>query len=148
MSQQRERAERFVDELREEGPPSDRSIKEVIDALRPQLQELAQKQAELAKLELAPVGKQAGIALGLLLTGGTFLLLFLGFFFATGVIIMSAAGFPLWAAAGIITVLLLIIGAIIAGSGASILRKLDPKPHRTILTLQQNMDWLKGQLKI
>lgn len=137
----------FAQELREGPEPSDRNIREIIDALRPQLQELAAKQVELAKTELRPVGRQAGIATGLLVTGAVFLLLFLVFFFLTGMYIMQAAGFPLWAAAGIITVILLLIGGILAGSGAGLLRGLDPKPHHTIRTLQQNINWVKGQFR-
>ena len=147
MTDQRERVAEFGRELREDPGPSDRSIKEVIDALRPQVQELVAKQVEVAKIELAPVGRQAGVAVGLLVTGAVFLLLFLVFFFLSGMYIMNAAGFPPWASAGIIAVILLAIGGIIAGSGANALRRLDPKPHRTIQTLQQNVNWIKGQFK-
>lgn len=148
MTEQQERVERFSRELREEEPPSDRSIKEVIEALRPQLQELVNKQVELARTELVPVGRQAGVAVGLIVTGAVFLLLFLVFFFVTAMYIMNEVfGLPLWAAAGIDTVILLLIGGILAGLGAGRLRTLDPKPHRTMIALQQNIDWLKGQLR-
>ena len=147
MTEQKERVAEFSQEL-EEGPePSDRSVSEIIDALKPQLQELTNKQVELAKSELAPVGKKAGVAIGLLVTGAVFLLLFLVFFFLSGMYIMEAAGFPLWAAAGITTVILLIIGGILAGAGGGMLGSLDPKPHHTIRTFQQNVNWVKGQLK-
>ena len=147
MTQQTERIERFSQELEGGPPPSDRSIGEIIAALRPQLQELVNKQTELARTELVPVARQAGIAVGLLVTGAVFLLLFLGFFFATGAAILIAAGFPAWAAIGTMTIILLIIGGILAGLGAGRLRGLDPKPHRTIAALQQNVNWLKGQLR-
>lgn len=147
MTDQRERVAGFAEELRDGPEPSDRSVKEIITVLQPQVQELVNKQVELAKSELAPVGKQAGVAIGLLVTGAVFLLLFLVFFFLSGMYIMEAAGFPLWAAAGIATVILLLIGGILAGAGAGILRSLDPKPHHTIRTLQQNVNWIKGQLK-
>jgi len=147
LTQQTERIERFSQELDEGPPPSDRGIGEIIAALRPQLQELVNKQMELARTELVPVARQAGIAVGLLVTGAVFLLLFLGFFFATGAAILIAAGFPTWAAIGTMTVILLIIGGILAGLGAGRLRGLDPKPHRTIAALQQNVNWLKGQLR-
>ncbi|MDQ3795626.1 MAG: phage holin family protein, partial [Actinomycetota bacterium] len=68
----RERVAEFGRELRDGPEPSDRSIKEIIDALRPQLQELVDKQVELARTELVPVGRQAGIAVGLLVTGAVF----------------------------------------------------------------------------
>ena len=147
MTQQTERIERFSQELDEGPPPSDRSIGEIIAALRPQFQVLMNKQMELARTELVPVARQAGIAVGLLVTGAVFMLLFLGFFFATGAAILIAAGFPAWAAIGTMTVILLIIGGVLAGLGAGRLRGLDPKPHRTIAALQQNVNWLKGQLR-
>jgi hypothetical protein len=145
LTQQTERIERFSQELDEGPPPSDRSIGEIIAALRPQFQVLVNKQMELARTELVPVARQAGIAVGLLVVGAVFLLLFLGFFFATGAAILIAAGFSAWAAIGTMTVILLIIGGVLAGLGAGRLRGLDPKPHRTIAALQQNINWLKGQ---
>ena len=147
VTEQQERVERFSEELREGPPPSDRSIKEIIDALRPQVQELVNKQVELARTELVPVGRQGGIAAGLLAVGAVFLLLFLVFFFLTGMFIMWYLGFPLWAAAGIDTVILLVIGGGLAAAGAGRLRTLDPKPRRTIAALQQNIEWVKGQLR-
>ena len=147
MTEQQERVERFSSELREGPPASDRSIKEIIDVLRPQVQELVNKQVELARTELVPVGKQAGIATGLLVVGAVFLLLFLVFFFLTGMYIMQALGFPLWVAAGIDAVILLVIGGGLAAAGASRMRTLDPKPHRTIAAFQQNIEWVKGQLR-
>lgn len=147
MAQQQERVERFSRELREGPPASDRSIKEILDTLRPQLQELVNKQVELARAELIPVGIKAGIAIGLLAVGAVFMLLFLVFFFLTGMYIMWYAGFPLWAAAGIITVILLLIGGALAGMGAGRLRTLNPRPERTLAALRQNIDWLRGQLK-
>ena len=145
MTQQTERIERFSQELDEGPPPSDRSIGEIIAALRPQFQVLMNKQMELARTELVPVARQAGIAIGLIVVGAVFLLLFLGFFFATGAAILIAAGFPAWAAIGTMTVILLIIGGVLAGLGTGRLRGLDPKPHRTVAALQQNINWLKGQ---
>lgn len=142
----RERVAEFSRELREGPEPSDRSIKEIIEALRPQLQVLVNKQVELAKTELAPVGKKAGMAAGLLAAGAVFMLVFLIFLSLTGVYALSLL-LPLWASALIVSAILLVIGGILAGSGASILRGLDPKPHRTIRTLQQNINWLKGQFR-
>ena len=147
MTEQQERVERFSSELREGPPASDRSIKEIIDVLRPQVQELVNKQVELARTELVPVARQAGIATGLLVVGAVFLLLFLVFFFLTGMYIMQALGFPLWVAAGIDAVILLVIGGGLAAAGANRMRTLDPKPRRTIAAFQQNIEWVKGQLR-
>ena len=142
----RERVAEFGRELREGPEPSDRSIKEIIDALRPQLQELVDRQVELARTELVPVGRQAGIAVGFLMTGAVFLFVFLILLSLTGVYALNLY-LPLWASALIVSGILLLIGGILAGTGASVLRRLDPKPHRTIRTLQQNVNWLKGQFR-
>jgi len=148
MTEQRERVERFSEELREGPEPSDRSIKEIVQALQPQIQELVNKQVELTKTELVPVGQQAGIATGLLVTGAVFMLVFLVFLSLTGVYLLyEVAGLPLWASGLIVSGILLLIGGGLAGAGANILRRLDPKPHRAMAALRQNIDWLKGQLR-
>ncbi len=144
--EERERVAEFGRELREGPEPSDRSIKEIVEALRPQLQELVDRQIELARTELVPVGRQAGIAVGLLVTGAVFLFVFLIFLALSGVYALNLF-LPLWASALIVSGILLLIGGILAGTGANALRRLDPKPHRTIRTLQQNVNWLKGQFR-
>ncbi len=144
--EERERVAEFGRELRDGPEPSDRSIKEIIEVLRPQLQELTDKQLELARTELAPVGKRAGLAAGLLVAGGVFMFVFLIFLSLTGVYLLNLL-LPLWISALIVSGILLLVGGILAGAGASILRNLDPKPHRTIRTLQQNVNWLKGQFR-
>ncbi|MDP8900875.1 MAG: phage holin family protein [Actinomycetota bacterium] len=141
----RERVVEYGRELREGPDPSDRSIKEIIDVLRPQVQELVAKQTELARTELAPVGKRAGLAAGLLAAAAVFMLVFLIFLSLTGVYLLNLF-LPIWLAALIVSVILLVVGGILAAAGASILRRLNPKPHKTIATLQQNVNWLKGQI--
>jgi uncharacterized membrane protein len=142
----RERVAEFGRELREGPEPSDRSVKEIIEALKPQLQELVDKQVELAKTELAPVARQAGTATGLLVVGAVFLLVFLILISLTGVYVLNLF-LSLWLSALIVSGVLLLIGGILAGAGANILRRLDPVPHRTIRTFQQNVNWLKGQFR-
>jgi uncharacterized integral membrane protein len=141
----RERVVEFGRELRDGPEPSDRSIKEIVDVLRPQVQELVAKQVELAKTELAPVGKRAGLAAGLLAAAAVFMLVFLIIFSIAGIYLLSLF-LAEWLAALIVSAILLIVGGILAAAGASILRGLDPKPHKTIATLQQNVNWLKGQI--
>ncbi len=144
----RERVAEYARELREGPEPSDRSIREIIDALRPQLQELAERQIELARVELTPVARRGGIATGLLVTAAVFLHLFLVFISVTMIYLLNeVAGLSLWLSALIVSVILLMVGGILAGVGANILRRLDPKPQRTIRALQQNIDWLKGQFR-
>jgi hypothetical protein len=145
---QEERVAEFARELREGPEPSDRSIKEIVDELRPQLQELASKQVELAKTEMAPVGKKAGLASGLLAAGGVFMLIFLIFLSLTGTYFFGQVlGLGLTLGALIVTVILLVIGGVLLGIGAGMLRGLDPRPRRTINALQQNIEWIKGRIR-
>ncbi len=148
MTEQRERVERFSRELRESPSPSDRSVKEILDELRPQMQELVNKQVELAKAELVPVARQGGIATALLVVGTVFLHLVLVFISLTGIyLIHEMVGLSWWLSALIVSGILLLIGGGLAAVGANILRGLDPKPRRTMAALQQNVDWLKEQLR-
>jgi len=148
VTEQRERVVRFSRELSEGPEPSDRSINEIVDSLRPQIQELVNRQVELAKTELTPVGIRGGIATGLVVTGAVFMLVFLVFLSLTGVYLLhEVAGLSLWLSALIVSGILLLIGGGLAAVGANILRTLDPKPHRTIAALQQNVEWLKEQLR-
>ncbi|HWS79541.1 MAG: phage holin family protein [Actinomycetota bacterium] len=142
----RERVAEFGRELREGPEPSDRSIKEIVDALRPQLQELVDKQLELAKTEMTPIAKRGGLASGLLAAAGVFMLVFLIIFSLAGVYLLDVF-LSLWVSALIVSGVLLLVGGILGAAGAGILRRLDPTPHRTIRTLQQNINWIKGQLR-
>ncbi len=121
----RERVVEFGRELREGPDPSDRSIKEIVDVLRPQVQELVAKQVELARTELLPVGKRAGLAAGLLAAATVFMLVFLIFISLTGVYLLSLF-LAEWLAALVVSVILFVVGGILAAAGASILRALDP----------------------
>lgn len=146
MTDQRRRVAEYAEELRDGPGPSDRSVGEIIEALRPQVQELVDRQVALARTELTPVARQAGMATGLLVAGSVFLLLFLVFISLTGIYVLSI-WLPQWLAALIVSAVLLIIGGVLAGSGAGILRGLDPKPEHTIRALQQNVNWIKGQFR-
>jgi apolipoprotein N-acyltransferase len=92
------------------------------------------------------VAKRGGLAAGLLAAAGVFMLVFLIIFSLAGVWILHTF-LSLWVSALIVSGILLLVGAILGGAGASILRGLDPKPHRTIATLQQNINWIKGQFR-
>ena len=141
----RERVAEFGRELREGPEPSDRSVKEIIDALKPQLQELVDKQVELARTELVPVGRQAGIATSSRHRRRVHARLPHLHLYNRGVRAQPVSS--LWLSALIVSGVLLLIGVILAASGANILRRLDPVPHRTIRALQQNINWLKGQFR-
>jgi Na+/H+ antiporter NhaD/arsenite permease-like protein len=84
----------------------------------------------------------------LLAGGAVFLHLFVVFFAVFAIFLLNeVVGLPVWTSALIVSGILLVIGGVLAGIGAMILRRLDPKPHHTIRTFQQNINWLKGQFR-
>jgi hypothetical protein len=95
---------------------------------------------------MEPVAKRAGLASGLLAAAGVFMFVFLIILSLAGVYILDVF-LSLWVSALIVSGILLLVGGILAAAGAGILRRLDPTPHRTIRTLQQNINWIKGQLR-
>jgi hypothetical protein len=74
------------------------------------------------------------------------MLVFLIFISLTGVYVLNLF-LSLWLSALIVSGVLLLIGGILSGTGANILRSMDPVPHRTIRAFQQNINWLKGQFR-
>ena len=85
---------------------------------------------------------------GLLAAGGVIMLVFLIFLSLTGVYFFgNVLGLGLTLGALIVTVILLVVGGVLLGVGATILRGLDPKPRRTIGALQQNVEWIKGRIR-
>ena len=102
-------------------------------------QEFALAQAEL-KQEASRAGKAAG-AMGAAGFAGWFAVLFLSVALYAG---LSNLMNPGWAAL-IVAVLWAVIAAALFVSGRSTLRRLNPKPERTIDTLSQVPDALKGR---
>jgi tetrahydromethanopterin S-methyltransferase subunit G len=145
---ERDRTEDITQQITAPPGAEDRSVKEIIEALRPQVQELVDRQVAMARAELEPVGRQAGKAIGLLVGGAVFMLLFLTFLCVTVIYLLNeVAGLSLWLSALIVTGGLLGIGAVLLLAGRSGLQGLDPKPHRTLAAARQNVEWLKGQLR-
>src|SRR5829696_8181930 len=95
----RERVAEFGRELREGPEPSDRS----------------NKQIELAKTEMTPVAKRAGLASGLLAAAGVFMFVFLIILSLAAVYILDVF-LSLWVSALIVSGILLLVGGILAAA--------------------------------
>jgi Putative Actinobacterial Holin-X, holin superfamily III len=102
-------------------------------------QELALARAEL-KQEATTTGKAAG-SIGAAGLAGWFVVLFLSLALWAG---LSNLMDPGWAAL-IVAVLWAIIAAVLFTTGRANLRKVHPKPERTVDTLSQVPEALKGQ---
>jgi hypothetical protein len=123
---------------------SDRSVGELISEVTTDLTTLMRQELELAKAELKQEATSAGKAAGML--GGA------GF---AGYLVVLFLSVALWAAlangmdegwaALIVAALWAVVAAVLAVVGRARMRRINPKPERTVQTIQQVPDALKGR---
>jgi uncharacterized membrane protein YqjE len=123
--------------------PQSRSISELTKELTEQSTRLAQKEIELAKVELSAKGKQVGIGLGAFGGAGLVAVLGLGALVAT-VILLLATAMTAWLAALIVTVVLFAIAGVLALLGKSRVEKAAPPvPEQTVETVKADVQEAK-----
>lgn len=123
---------------------SDKSIGSLLGEITTDLSTLMRQEIELAKAEVKEEVAKTGKAAGML--GGA------GF---AGYMVALFASIALWWglanvmdeawAALIVTVLWAIVAAVLASAGRKRLREVNPKPERTVQTVKQVPDALKGR---
>lgn len=107
---------------------------------------LIRKEAELAKAEMTEKAGQAAKGAVSLAIGGAVALIGLGF-------LLWAAAYglgewlPMWAAAGIVGLVVTIVGAVMLLSGKAKLSAQNLQPTRTIETLKDDGRWAKAQIQ-
>jgi uncharacterized membrane protein YqjE len=123
--------------------PQSRSIAELTKELTEQTGRLAQKEIELAKVELSAKGKQAGIGLGAFGGAGVVALLALGALVAT-VILLLATAMTAWLAALIVAVVLTVIAGAMALVGKKKVEAAAPAvPEQTVATVKADVQEAK-----
>lgn len=123
------------------------STGELISRLTEQMSTLVRDEMRLAQAELTQKAKRAGTGVGLFGVGG-----FLGFFgfaaLVTTAILALALVLPPWAAALIVTAVLLIAAGIAALLGKKQVDEATPvKPERTMDSVQQDITEIKEHVK-
>ena len=128
------------------GPPdvADRSVGDLIGEVTSDLTTLMRQELELAKAELKQEATTAGKAAGMLGAAG-----FAGYlavlFLSIALWWALANGMDEGWAALVVAVIWAVAAAVLASVGRSRMRKVNPKPERTVQTLQQVPDALKGR---
>jgi uncharacterized membrane protein YqjE len=123
--------------------PQSRSIAELTKELTEQTSRLAQKEVELAKVELSAKGEQVGIGLGAFGGAGLVVVLALGALVAT-VILLLATAMTAWLAALIVTVVLFAVAGVLALLGkAKVEKATPPVPEQTIETVKADVQEAK-----
>ncbi|MFD4414038.1 phage holin family protein [Streptomyces sp. NPDC058475] len=141
---ERHTAEERPMERRTADHPAERhSVGELVGQATEQLSLLVRQEVNLAKEELAEKGRRAGRGGGLLGAAGA-----VGY---VGLMALSAAGIaalsrtlPVWAAALIVTAVLLAIAGVLAATGRAQLRRAaPPTPERALESVKADMDEIK-----
>lgn len=114
---------------------ADRKIADLIKDIRSDVTLVVNDQVELAKSELVPAAKNAGIGGGLFGAAGYFGINAATLIYVAAAFGLAALGLPYWAAFLIVAGVLLLIAAIAAGIGYTRIKKVKP-PERTIANAQ------------
>ena len=117
---------------------------DLVKRLATQLSDLMHGELELARTELTEKGKRAGTGAGLAGAGGVVALYGLGVLIAAAVAALALV-LPLWLAALIVGVALLIVGGVLALAGRSQLKRATPPmPEHAVESLQRDVEIVKS----
>ena len=123
---------------------ADEPIGALVHRLTEQIPELVRSEMRLAQAELTQKGKKAGLGIGMFSAAG--LLAFFGLAtLITTAILALALAVPAWAAALIVTGVLLAIAAVAAVLGKKeVEQAIPPQPERTIENVKEDVAVVKG----
>jgi len=125
--------------------PREPTLGNLVSDLSAQLPELIRSELRLAQAEVTEKGKRAGIGIGMFSAAGL-----LGFFglaaLLTTIVLVLDLWMPDWAAALIVTGVLLAAAAVAALAGKKKVTEAAPvKPERAIEGLKQDVATVKGE---
>jgi uncharacterized membrane protein YqjE len=122
-----------------------RSFSEVLEGIVGNVQEIIRSEVRLAKAEVREETGKAAKAARVLGIGALLALYALGFLLLTGLHALEIVFAP-WLAAMIVTLLVGGAAAILIRAGIGCMKRVDPRPDRTINTIKENIDWVKDQM--
>ena len=105
--------------------------------------ELVKQQIELTKTEFKENVRTAGSSFGMLAVGGVILFLGVIFLLVTLAYVLVQLGLPVWAGFGIVTLVLLLVGAIICLVGIRRAKTVNG-PERSMAALEATKSTLRG----
>lgn len=123
-----------------------RSITEVLQDILRSLQDIVRAEFRLAKVELSHEAMELARTSAWLAAGAVLAILALGFALWSAVYGLALV-MPLWGAT--LTVTLVLVGAsgVLLTAGLRKFKEVRPVPERTIETMKENIEWLKGSSK-
>ncbi|MEZ5184331.1 MAG: phage holin family protein [Candidatus Nanopelagicales bacterium] len=105
--------------------------------------ELVKQQIELTKAEVKENVQKAGSSFGMIAVGASIVLVGLLFLLVTIAYVLVELGLPVWAGFGIVTLFLLIVGAIITVVGIRRAKTVQG-PERSMAALDATKSTLRG----
>lgn len=121
------------------------SLGDTVTGIIQDLQEIVRGEVQLAKTELKEDASTLGKALGMI--GAAVFLGLVGFIFLMlGVTYLLNKSLEMWLAAGIVGVVLLIIGAIVGMVGKNQMQQAKLVPDQTIESVKEDKEWASRQI--
>jgi VIT1/CCC1 family predicted Fe2+/Mn2+ transporter len=125
---------------------ANQKVGDIIKDISDDVKLLVRDEVELAKSELIPSAKQAGLGAGLFGGAGYFALSAVLLLFFAAAYGLNAAGLALWLSFLIVAVALLVLAALLALIGRTRIKKVTP-PERTIASATETLDEVKSAAK-
>jgi hypothetical protein len=125
---------------------ADQPVGEIISAISADVKALVQDEVQLAKAELGPAAKNAGIGGGLFAGAAFFAVSAVFLLYFCVVYVLVRLGLSEWLAFLIVGVALLLLAAALGAIGYSLVKKVKP-PQRTIDQATETINQLKGSVQ-
>lgn len=124
--------------------PSEASLGQLVSSVSQQIPDLIRSEIRLAQAEMTEKGKRAGLGLGMFGAAGLLALYGVGALLVTIVLLLDLV-LPAWAAALIVTVVLLAAAGLVALKGKTkVADATPPKPERALDGLKADVATIKG----
>jgi hypothetical protein len=124
----------------------DRSLGELFGDLVRDMGILVRQEVNLATTELTYKASRVGRELALLAVGGLVAYAGLLAIIAAIIIVLAAAGMAWWLAALIVGMVVAGAGAVLVRRGLTALKRVDLAPRQTMQTLKEDTQWVKEQM--
>lgn len=119
---------------------------ETVTGIIQDLQDIIRGEVQLAKTEIKEETSKLGKGAGMIAAAA--LVALVGFIFLMlGVTYLLNKSIEMWMAAGIVGLVLLIIGAMVGMAGKSTMQQANLKPTKTIESLKEDKEWASRQIK-
>jgi len=126
-------------------PKDERSLGELLAELSRETSELVRKEVELATTEITAKARTAGAHVAVVAAGGALAHAALLVLLAAIVIGLTQLGLDAWLAAGIVAIVVAVVGYVLIQMGVSRLRETRVVPVHTVESLKEDAKWTTRQ---